>query len=327
MGDRLELAFRRAAIARLPAGASVLVAVSGGGDSVALLHLLHRAARTPGWRLTVAHLDHGLRRGSKTDLRFVDSLARGLGIPCISDRREVEGLRRRDESREEAARRVRRAFLLESAGAVGATRVALGHTLDDQAETVLLRLVRGAGPSALAGMSPEGPGPFLRPLLEFERAELRGWLEQKGLPFREDPTNRRLDADRNRLRHRVLPRLREINPRAARHVAEAAGRLRSDSAWLDGEAESLLPALAPDGTLVLDARALAALPLPLASRVARSALDRAGCDPRRVNARHVVALLDLAAGPGGSRLDLPSGLEAEKRRGSLILRGAGASHR
>lgn len=321
MADRLELAFRLAASASIPARASVVVAVSGGSDSVALLHLLRRSARAREWRLNVSHLDHGMRRGSRADRRFVEALTRDLGLPCLADRREVPALRRRGESPEEAARRVRREFLLACAEKVGASRIALGHTLDDQAETVLLRLVRGAGPAALAGMTPEGPGPFVRPLLGLEREALRGWLRRLGIPFREDPTNRKIEADRNRLRHRVLPRLREINPQAARHVAEAAARLRADASWLDGEAAGFLPERSPGGELWLDAKTLASLPPPLASRVARGALTRAGCDPRHVNARHVEALLALARGGGRARLDLPTGVEAVRRRNLLELRG------
>ena len=320
MADLIEIAFRRAARATIPPGSSVVVAVSGGGDSVALLHLLHRTGRAARRRLVVAHLDHGMRRGSKTDRRFVESLARDLGLPCRSDRREVPALRRRDESPEEAARRVRRSFLLECAAEAEASTIALGHTLDDQAETVLLRLVRGAGPTALAGMATSGPGPYVRPLLGLEREALRGWLARKGLAFREDPSNSRLDHDRNQLRLRVLPGLRAINPRVARHVAEAAARLRADAEWLDRQAAAFLPEPSPEGAETLDARALAALPAPLASRVAHAALTRAGCDPRRINARHVEALLALARGGEGARLDLPSGVAGTRTRRVVMLR-------
>lgn len=315
MADRVELAFRRAARALIPERAKVLVAVSGGADSMALLRLLHGAARTPRWGLAVAHLDHGLRRGSRADRRFVEDAAVALGLPFLSDRREVATLRRRDESPEEAARRVRRAFLREVAEETGASRIALGHTLDDQAETVLLRLARGAGPTALSGMSPDGPGPFVRPLLEIAREDLRGWLARRKIPFREDPSNRRLEIDRNRVRRKVLPALREINPAAARHLAEAAARSRDDALWLDAEAERRL-----GKGIACDARALASLPTALAGRAARLLLLRAGCDPRRISVRHVEALLSLAAGPGRAGLDLPSGVVA-KRRGREIAIG------
>lgn len=324
MADRIELLFRAAADRLLPRHGTVLVAVSGGADSVALLHLLVRfTARRP-LRLAVAHLDHALRRGSTADRRFVERLSLGLGVPCVSDRRKVAELRRRGESPEEAARRVRRAFLLEAAAKTDATTIAMGHTLDDQAETVLMRLARGAGPTALAGMEERGPGPFVRPLLGIERADLRAWLRRHGLRHREDPSNRRLCYDRNRLRRLVLPALAEaLNPRAARHLAEAAERLREDSRLLDALAARRLARLAgcvPGSGLAIDALGLARTQRPLATRIARLLLERAGADPRRIVSRHVEALLGLAGGREGGRLHLPGGLGAS-RRGDRILIG------
>lgn len=327
MPDPVEIRFRRAAGSLFRPGTRILLAVSGGADSTALLHLMARAAPGLGLDLVVAHLDHGLRRGSAADRRAVERAAAALGLRCLSERRPVAPRRRRDESPEEGARRVRREFLLEAAAAEGASRIATGHTLDDQAETVLLRLVRGSGPRALGGMLPDGPGPFARPLLSIERGALRAWLRRRAIPFREDPTNRSLAADRNRVRHLVLPLLsKELNPRAARHVVEAAARVLEDARLLDREAERRLArwTLASRGEgLALPSRRLARTPRPLAARVARLALERAGADPRRVSARHVEALLDLAAGRPGSRLDLPSGVRAVARGDRILLERRG----
>jgi tRNA(Ile)-lysidine synthase len=324
---RVELEFRRAASRLLSDGSAVLAAVSGGGDSVALLHLLHRYASGRGLRPAVAHLDHGLRRGSKADRRFVERLAADLGYPCIAERREVGKLRRKGESPEEAARRVRRAFLLEAARRAGSERIATGHTLDDQAETVLMRLVRGAGATALTGMAVSGPGPFVRPLLGLEREDLRAYLRRRGLECREDPSNRDLRFDRNRVRRLVLPVLREsLNPRAARHLVKAAGLIREDALFLDGLAEAALAELCrrgPGGSVELDARGLAEAPPPLGKRVARQALRAAGADARRLGTRHIDALLDLAAGGSGRRLDLPGGLVARKARRWIRVRRKG----
>lgn len=323
MADRVELAFRRSARALLSPGASILVAVSGGGDSVALLHLLARTSRSSRWQLTVAHLDHAMRRGSRSDLGFVESLADDLGLPFRADRREVAALRRRDESPEEAARRVRRQFLLETSAEAGAAFIALGHTRDDQAETILLRLARGAGPSALSGMSTMGPGPFARPLLDLGREELREWLARKGIPFRDDPSNRRLDHDRNRLRLRVVPHLLRLNPGALRHVCEAASRLRADSSLLDrlaAETESSLVSRTGSGDLRIDVGSLTRLDPALASRVARRTLEKAGCDPRRIGSRHVSGLLALACGEGRASLDLPNGVAASRSGGTISVR-------
>jgi len=323
VANRVELAFRRAARSLLPRGTSVLVAVSGGGDSVALLHLMAGYAVGQSLRITVAHLDHGLRRGSADDRRFVKALAGRLDLPCVSDRRSVPKLRLKGESPEEAARRVRWEFLLRAARSVGATSVATGHTLDDQAETVLFRLVRGAGPTALAGMAAAGPGPIVRPLLGVERSELRAYLQRRGVRFLDDPTNEEVRFDRNRVRRLVLPFLHEtLNPRAARHLVQAAERLREDAACLDMLARQAFGRVArmrPRAPLSLSAAFLSRTPRPLARRVARIALERAGADPRRITSRHLEALLALARGEEGKRLQLPSGVRAVHSRGKLLL--------
>lgn len=323
MADRVELAFRRAAERLIPEGSSVVAAVSGGGDSVALLHLLARWAPRRRVRLAVAHLDHGMRRGSASDRRFVEKIAAELSLPVVSDRRPVGRARKKEESPEEAARRVRRGFLLEALRKRRADLIATGHTLDDQAETVLMRLLRGAGPSSLAGMSERGPGPFVRPLLGLTRAELRGWLERRRLSFLEDPTNRDLRYDRNRLRLLVLPMLAEtVNPQAARHLVQAAERLREDAALLDDMARRKLEALVRRkgaGGVEMDALALRRLPAALARRVLRLALERAGAAARRPLSRQVEALLALAAGPHGRSLDLGGGIAAARRGRSLRI--------
>jgi len=314
----VEVAFRGSVLPLLRPGARVVVAVSGGGDSVALLHLLRRFADGLRLDLVVAHLDHALRRGSPADRRFVEGMAATLGLPCLSARRPVARQRERGESPEEAARRVRRTFLLEAMREAGAERVALGHTLDDQAETILMRLARGAGPSALAGMAAEGPGPFVRPLLDFERGELRAYLRRRGVPYRDDPSNRSLRHDRNRVRRVVLPVLAEaMNPRVARHLVEAADRLREDAAFLDARAEEEAKPIVRRGGIRADA--LAAMPPPIARRVARIALAKAGVDPRRIGATHLDALLDLAAGGPGRSADLPGGRRATRTRTRVVL--------
>jgi len=320
MGDPVEIAFHRAARGLVAVRTHMLVAVSGGGDSVALLHLLHRFAEQRRIDLTVAHLDHALRRASGADSRFVSRLAAKLGLPSVASRRDVAASRRRDESLEEAARRVRRAFLIETAAQTGADAIATGHTLDDQAESILMRLARGAGPTALAAMAPAGPGPFVKPLLGVEREALRRWLRKRRLPFRDDPSNASLAFDRNRVRRLVVPVLaKALNPAAARHLVEAAGRLREDAAYLDALARERFEEIATRraGVLTLEAAALAALPHPLAARVALLALAAAGCDPRRISSRNVDAVVSLAPADPGASLDLPGRIGA-RRRGRLL---------
>ncbi|MCP3982222.1 MAG: tRNA lysidine(34) synthetase TilS [bacterium] len=323
MGDRVELAFRRAALELIPAESTGIVAVSGGGDSVALLHLLLRYSRTRGIVPVVAHLDHGLRRGSRADRVFVERLARRDRLDCLADRREVTRLRRRDESPEEAARRVRRAYLVECAAACGAGWIATGHTRDDQAETILMRLVRGAGATALAGMAPAGPGPFVRPLLGVDRAALRVLLSRRGIEYRNDPTNRDARFDRNRVRRLILPLLQEqLNPQAARHLVKAAEMLREDASYLDELAarrRARVCRVDRSGRWIADVDGLVRTPPVLAKRVARELLQRAGVDPRRITAAHVAGLLDLARGPGGRELHLPGRLAVRRRKKRLVV--------
>jgi tRNA(Ile)-lysidine synthase len=320
MADAVEVAFHHAARDLLAGCGRLVVAVSGGGDSVALLHLLLRLAPKRRPELVVAHLDHALRRGSAADARFVADLAASSRLTIVSRRERVREARRKDESLEEASRRVRRAFLLEVARDRGASAIATGHTRDDQAETILMRLARGAGPAALSAMSPAGPGPFVKPLLHLERAQLRAWLRRRRIAFREDPSNKSLAFDRNRVRRLVVPALaRAVNPAAARHLVEAAARLREDAAYLDALSEERFEAIAwrRDGALALRADELAVLPHPIAVRVARTALVAAGCDPRRISARQLDAVLALATGTTGATVDL-SGRIAARRDGGLV---------
>jgi tRNA(Ile)-lysidine synthase len=218
-------------------GDRVLIAVSGGPDSTALLTLFRRAAPRLGVELHVAHLDHGWRgRGAARDAEFVRRMALRMGLPVTighAGNRTAPAAGRRQSSREAIGRALRMRVLMETAAAVGAARVALGHTLDDQAETILMRLARGAGPSALLGMRVEGPGPIVRPLLSVERADLRAWLKRKRIAFRDDPSNRDPRFDRNFVRLKVLPLLRALNPQAARHIVDGMARLRDDVDYLD----------------------------------------------------------------------------------------------
>jgi len=194
-------------------GDRVLVACSGGADSTALTLLVAKSARR--LRLAtvaVAHLDHALRVGSEDDASFVESLAKRLELPYVGDRRPVE--RRRGESPEAAARRVRYAFLEHAARTVGADVVLTAHQMDDQAETVLLRVLRGVGPRGLAAIRPTralrrgSKVRLVRPLLPFRRARLRDWLKRWGESWREDPTNESGNV-RARLRRTAIPALAE----------------------------------------------------------------------------------------------------------------------
>jgi hypothetical protein len=172
-------------------------------------------------------------------------------------------------------------------------------------------------------MTPAGPGPFVKPLLGMERAALRAWLKKRRLPFRDDPSNASLVFDRNRVRLLVVPTLaKALNPAAARHLVEAAGRLREDATYLDALAREQFEAIATQRpeVLSLQAQALASLPRPLAARVALLALVAAGCDPRRISSRLIDAVVALTSAAPGASLDLTGRINARRRAGLLEFR-------
>ena len=299
-------------------GARVLVAVSGGGDSVALLRLLAALAPGRGWSLAVATLDHGLRgEESAADRRFVEELAAELGLPCRSGETGSSAL-----PSESALRALRRSFLTAAADADAATCIALGHTLDDQAETVLHRLARGAGLAGTRAMARWAP-PFWRPMLGVRRADLRRLLDVAGHPWREDASNREPHAARNRLRLVALPALEEaLGPAAIENLARAAELARDDEELLDAlaaEEEARVVTNRQPGAIALDRRALTALPAALARRVVRRALAALDLE-QPGEAAHVRAVLALARAEGpGTEAHLPRGVLARREGGGVIL--------
>ena len=191
-----------------PSGSRVLIGLSGGSDSVALVFLLRELAENGGFSIAgVAHFNHQLRPSAGRDEAFCRELADRLHLRIVVESADVKGYARgRNLSVEDAARRIRYDFLERSADALGANRIAVGHTQDDQAETFLLKLMRGAGMTGLAGIYPRR-GRVIRPLLDASRAELRSHLSERGERWIEDETNADLDNPRNRIRHVVLPEL------------------------------------------------------------------------------------------------------------------------
>jgi len=197
-------------------GQPILVAVSGGLDSMVLLRVLHELAAAHAWQLKAAHLNHQLRgRSSDADARLVGRVAATLGLPCVIGRSDVRGFARADGlSLEMAARKVRHDFLAREAAPLVRPTVALAHHADDQLELFFLRLLRGCGGEGLAGMKWRSPSPsnpsvaLVRPLLDQPKAALRQWAAARNVPFREDASNARLDIQRNRIRHQLLPLLR-----------------------------------------------------------------------------------------------------------------------
>jgi tRNA(Ile)-lysidine synthase len=230
-------------------GVPVLVAVSGGCDSMVLLHLLARWAGPRRWRLGVAHFNHQLRgRAADRDEALVRAAAAQLRLPLFAGRGDVQALARRDGvSVELAARRLRHAFLAGAAQEFGARQVALAHHADDQVETFLLRALRGSGGDGLAGMAFRSPSPanarleLIRPLLAEPRAALATWAAAQDIPFREDASNRRVDVPRNLLRQRIVPVLRtRIQPALATTVPRLMTLVGDEADFVAGAARRWL---------------------------------------------------------------------------------------
>jgi len=258
----------------LAGGETVLVAVSGGADSVALLHLL--LDLSPAWRLRlhVLHVDHQLRTESAADADFVRDLGARLGVPVDVARVAVD----RRGSLEGSARAARYAALEACAARVGAERIAVGHTADDQAETVLMRLVQGAGVRGLAGIPPVR-GRIIRPLIEVRRSALETELRCSGLAWVDDRTNRDPKFLRNRIRHELLPLLADsYNPEVAASLVRVAAVARETVSALDLAASAELDRLAVwnDRAATLKLDALRALPRPVAAEVLRQGAARLG---------------------------------------------------
>jgi tRNA(Ile)-lysidine synthase len=312
-----------------PPSAMVMVACSGGPDSTCLLHALHRLRRLFRIDLVAFHFDHRLRPGSERDAAYAERQAGSLGVPFVV--RRATGRPTRGESVEAWARTARYGSLTSAATDAGADRVALGHTLDDQAETVLLGLARGGGLEAVAGMPSLGSIPPLgfpavRPLLGVTRDEVLAFNRALRLRPRRDPTNADRRFLRNRVRLGVLPVLeRHLDRNLRATLARTAEHVRQDAEYL----ESLASAAAADVAEVrgdevrLHAERLAALPGPIAVRVVRQALRAAGAlagaSEPEVGAAHIAAVLDLAGGRPGRRTHLPGDLVAERVRGYVRL--------
>ena len=278
-------------------GDRVLIAVSGGTDSVALFYLLNELALLGEFSLAgIAHFNHQLRgSAADSDERFCRDLAARLGQPITVGTEDVRTLALDNHlSIEAAARTARYRFLEKAARDMAAQVIAVGHTRDDQAETFLLKLLRGAGPRGLGGIYPRR-GIVIRPLLEMSRADLENFLEVNQIPSCEDETNRDLTNPRNRLRHEVLPFLNRFWPRVTTVLAREAEIARDDADWLERQAsEEAERIITVTGDRIdLDAKSLMLQPPAIARRIAIQAL-RTVSRGRFIGFKHVESFLALA---------------------------------
>ncbi len=314
-------------------GATLLAAVSGGPDSLALLHALHCITNSHRLSLHVAHVDHGLRPSSGRDADFVREHAEALGLPCTVVAVAVP--RRSDGSFSEAAARdARYRALADVAEGEGAGAIATGHTLDDQAETVLLRAVRGAGLGGLRAMAVMGDAPVdgatarvFRPLLGVRRSDTVAYCRELGLTPVLDESNADTRIPRNLVRLQVLPLLERLNPRAVDALARLAENAGGAQDFLDAALDAEWPALAlsAGGAVALDRERLRSLHPALQSLAVRRAHEAAGGASGSLDAVNVEAALRLAAGPAGREAQMPGGVRAEARHGALVFHARGAA--
>lgn len=289
----------------------ILVAFSGGLDSVVLLHLLRFVSARD---IVAAHFDHAMRAGSGADAQWVRGLCRAWDVPLEMARAEDA------PSSEAAARELRYSFLLAAAERAGADAVVTAHHADDQAETVLFRLARGTGLAGLAGI-PVRRGIIVRPLLAFTRAELQAYAAAAGLSWREDPSNRSLRFARNRIRHRVLPELERARPGATRRIARLAHAAASaERAWrsiVDAALQDVVEYDDERGIMLARERLLAYDP-HVRARVLRHLLDRLGSRPDRAGTRSAMTFIRSGASGGG--VELAGGVRLEREFDRLSLR-------
>ena len=314
-------------------GRALLVAVSGGVDSMSLLAGLHEVSQTYALKLSIGHVNHGLRGAeSDADQALVVARASELGLPVELASVAPAELRVGTSSRErptvqEAARTLRYAALRAAALRRGAQHIATAHHLDDQAETVLLRLFRGSGPDGIAGIAEQSPDSVLvRPLLQVSRAEIERFAASHRLSWREDASNQSHAYARNRLRAQLPDLAAQFNPQILRAIGDLAEALRRDAEWIAAAVQREADArFTQEGAwLVIDTKDWAALPPALSRRLAREALTRSGAarDVSRTHLERVCAFLGSAT--PGKRIELPGGLLLECRRGEFRL-GPGAA--
>jgi tRNA(Ile)-lysidine synthase len=316
----------------LPAGETVLAGVSGGADSTALLLLL--VALAPRLRIGVhaAYFDHQLRgkRASQRERRAVGALAGGLAVPLSTGASDVRAYaRERRIGIEEAARELRYRFLAETAREVGAKTVAVGHTADDQVETILMHILRGSGLSGLAGMLPRSPYPLagygsvalVRPLLETRRSETEAYCQEMGVEPLEDASNRSMRFRRNVVRYELLPLLREHVPCIDAAILRLARAAATEQQAIGAAAEQALARAGSieNGVARLSQAALREAPSGLRPQLMRLAASRLLGDARDIGERHLLAMSAAVGKPAGTELDLPRGLHLRIDHGEVVL--------
>ncbi|MBM3119255.1 MAG: tRNA lysidine(34) synthetase TilS [Chloroflexi bacterium] len=319
-------------------GDKLVVAVSGGADSVCLLHILAQRQRELGVELHVAHLNHQLRGGeSESDASYVSELAGKLGVPATIVCQDVAAYRdRKGGSLEEAAREVRYSFLTEVTKEVGTSKVVVGHTRDDNVETILMHLLRGAGSVGLCGLQPSSILQFgehkarievVRPLLEVTRQETLDYCQRHKLKPRSDSSNLSLSFLRNRIRLELLPVLKNYNPSIDNALLRLAAIAGDDVSFIEEQTSLMWKELAKtEGDVIyLDGSKMTALPRAMQRQVFRRAVRHLRGNLQDIEADHIEAMVDFLSKPVGRKLCLPQGLTLSTEYGRLVLTPAQTS--
>ena len=299
----------------LVAGDAVLIAVSGGMDSVAMVSILQTLAMDFSIQLAIAHLNHSLRREeSDRDADFVAEIAGRLELPFYIEKKNVNHFRHTARlSLEEAARALRYEFLEETAAGNGFNKIATGHHGNDNAELVLMNLLRGSGPLGLSGIAPVRDGKIIRPLIDLNKSEILDYITEKKLAFVTDSSNSDLSFRRNRIRHHIIPALeKSYNPAVVDTINRLGSIMRSEDQWLEYILEkdySRCTAVDACGFVNIDLNCFKGLATAAKRRVVRRAIRSVKNDLRRITLLHVDAVLRLIdSRPGAGCLNLPDGI-------------------
>lgn len=298
-------------------GDVVLCALSGGADSTAMTDLLWRSKQKLGIRLAAAHFIHGLRpEDAQAEKELVRQFCLRREIPLIVGQGDTRAFCQANRcGLEEGARRLRYEFLERTAQELGAGLVATAHHMEDNGETILLNLCRGAGLRGLGGIPPKRDG-IIRPILALTREQIEQYLAEKGIPYSSDPSNQSEEFARNRLRSQVFPGLRSVNSQAAAHLCQAARRARQDEEYLEGEARRLIERNGGGGRISVEA--LSQAPPSLSLRAVQLLYAQGG-GRGTLSEAHRRAVLALRGKGPSARLALPGGIEARRQYEQMIF--------
>ena len=312
----------------IEAGSQVIVGISGGGDSVCLLFLLSKYQKRRPFHLLGIHVNHGIRgQEALRDQEYAKKLCERLGVPFTVYTYSVPAIAQQEKrSLEEAGRMVRRRAFEEKAASLGKKAViALAHHENDNAETVLHNLIRGTKAAGMGGIRPiqeigEGVA-YIRPLLKVTREEIETYLRQQQIPWMTDSTNQELEYTRNRIRHRIIPEMEKINPKAVSHIAQAADTFQAIEEYLTGQADMLYREYVEQRENGYWIRKELFLEKELMqSYVIRMVLERAADKKQDLTAFHVESILSLGKGRTGASVSLPGGVLASQVYGDLYVR-------